>query len=505
MSKLKLNILANFVGQGWPALIGLIFVPLYIKFMGIEAYGLVGVFVTLNGLCSFFDMGLSTTLNREMTRYSDQPDKVQEMRDLVRTLEVGYWGVGVLLGLLIVALLSPWIAYDWVKAGELAPATIQQAVMVMGLVIALQWPISLYSGGLLGLERQVLLNGINVTMATVRAVGAVLVLWLVSPTILAFFIWQIFTSAVQTALTTYALWRSLPRSSQPPRFQKSLLQAVWRFAAGMSAIAVITLLLTQMDKVILSNLLTLEMFGYYTLSWVVASGLSMLVGPVFTALFPGFTRLVTMGDQPALVQLYHRGSQVMSVMILPAAVVLALFSPEVLLLWTRNVVTVENTHSVVSLLVVGSALNGLMNLPYALQLAYGWTKMAFYSNVVATVVLVPLTIFLATHYGAVGGAIVWVILNSGYVLIAMPIMHRYLLPGELRRWYLEDVGLPLAGALVAAGLGRVLIHGSLPPLQMLMSLMVVSVAALAAAALAAPLVRVWAFSRLATLKAACGA
>ena len=46
----------------------LAFVPLYIKFMGIESYGLVGIFVSLPALFGVLDMGLSTTLNRELTK-----------------------------------------------------------------------------------------------------------------------------------------------------------------------------------------------------------------------------------------------------------------------------------------------------------------------------------------------------------------------------------------------------------------------------------------------------
>jgi O-antigen/teichoic acid export membrane protein len=503
VTQLKKNLLANFVGKGWTALMSLAFIPLYIKFMGIEAYGLVGVSLSLSALFSLLDLGLSTTINRELARLSAQENKAQEMRDLVRTLELIYWIIACVIGGAVIVL-APLVAHHWVKANGYSPETISQAVTIMGLALAILWPFSLYSGGLRGLQKQVLLNGIDVVMATIRAGGSVIVLWQVSPTILAFFIWQIFVSAMQTALTTYALWSHLPQSPQSPRFRKALLQPVWRFAAGMSAISAITLLLTQMDKIILSKLLSLEMFGYYTLAWVVASGLYLLVGPLFTGLFPEFSRLVAAGDQSALAQIYHYGCQVMSVVMLPAAIVLALFSQEILLLWTRNPVTVEHTYRIASLLVVGSALNGLMNLPYALQLAYGWTNVAFYSNVVATIALGPLIIFLAPRYGAVGGAIVWVILNSGYVLIALPVMHRRLLPGELRRWYVEDVGLPLLGVLATAGMSRLFIHEPLPPLPMLMSLVVVLAATLTVAVLTAPLTRAWAIDRLWTLKMACG-
>jgi len=149
MSQLKRNLIANFVGKGWAALMGIAFIPLYIKFMGIESYGLVGFFTTLQAVFVLLDLGLTTTLNREIARYSALPEKSQEMRDLVRTLETIYWGLAFCIGA-VVLMLSPFIARGWVKADTLSVEVVQQSIMLMGLVMAFQWPLGFYSGGLLG-------------------------------------------------------------------------------------------------------------------------------------------------------------------------------------------------------------------------------------------------------------------------------------------------------------------------------------------------------------------
>ena len=47
---------------------GFVFVPVYISYLGIEAYGLIGLFATLQAWLSLLDLGLSPTLNREMAR-----------------------------------------------------------------------------------------------------------------------------------------------------------------------------------------------------------------------------------------------------------------------------------------------------------------------------------------------------------------------------------------------------------------------------------------------------
>ena len=63
---LKKNIIANYLGQGWRVLLGLVFIPLYIKHLGVEAYGLIGVFAILQAWLGLLDMGLKSALGRKI-------------------------------------------------------------------------------------------------------------------------------------------------------------------------------------------------------------------------------------------------------------------------------------------------------------------------------------------------------------------------------------------------------------------------------------------------------
>ena len=141
----------------------------------------------------------------------------------------------------------------------------------MGVALALGFPTSLYQGGLMGLQRQAQVNIIIIVTGTIRAAGAILLLWLVSADIRMFFVWQIVVSAVSTAASAVVLHASLPACARHPMFRLSVLKEVWKYAAAVSANGVVGVVLTQLDKVILSKLLTLEMFGYYTIACTVAS------------------------------------------------------------------------------------------------------------------------------------------------------------------------------------------------------------------------------------------
>jgi len=473
----------------------LAFIPLYIKFMGVESYGLIGIFAAVQGVLAILDMGLTVTIIREMARLSALPGRAQEMRDLVRTLEVVYWGVAIVVGIAVTGL-SPFIAHKWVKAGQLSPDTVEQAIRIMGMALALQWPSSFYSGGISGLQKQVLLNGINIGISTLRGVGAVLILWLVSPTIHAFFTWQIIINVLNTAVLGLFLWYSLPRTGKGAAFQKPLLAGVWKFTAGISGISALAIILTQLDKIVLSKMLTLEMFGYYTLAGSVAVSLYRLTGPVSAAIYPKLTELVSLADEEGVKKIYHKSSQLTSVLILPAAVVIALFSREIIFIWTQNPVTAEKTCLLASILVCGTALNGVINVPYVLQLAHGWTRLTVYVNSVSVVVLVPIIVVLARHFGAVGGASAWVILNVGYMFTIIPLMHRRLLPQEKWAWYLNDVGAPLAISVLVAGTGRLLMSGPSSQLWTIARLGVISAATLAAAAAVTPVTRQWVLGKI---------
>lgn len=500
-STLKKNIGANFAGSVWQALMALVFVPLYIKFMGIESWGLIGIFATLQAMFGPLGMGLSGTLNREMARLSVLPSKEQEMRNLVRTLEVLYWSVAVFAGITVVSL-SPFIAHHWINARQLPPKTIEQALLIMGFVMALQMPIGFYSGGLMGLQKQVLLNVINVGISTLRGAGAVLILWLVSPTIQAFFLWQIIISAINIFLLALFLWRRLPHGDNKAVFQKQLLTGIWRFAAGMSGISILAVILTQLDKIILSKLLSLEMFGYYMLASVVAMSLTRVFTPVFLSIYPRFTQLVSANNHEELKRLYHKSCQFIAVLVLPVAIVIAFFSYEVILLWTQNPITAERTHLLVSILICGTALNGLMNPPFALQLAFGWTRLSVLKNIIAVIFLVPLIIFLAMRYGAIGAASVWLLLNISYVLLEIPIMHRRLLRKEKWLWYWQDVSVPLIAAFFVAGLGRLFFTGTTSHFMILLNLIIISVLTLGITAITTPVTRSWLFGQFLKIKLA---
>ena len=425
MNKLRLNVLASFLGQGWAALLQLAIIPVYIKLIGIEAYGLIGFYTVLQATVQVFDLGLGQTITREFARRAAFPDNMYDARDLLRTVGLVYWAIAGLISVTIL-LSAHFLAEYVIKAQNLSSDTIYHAIMVMAVIIPIQWAVNLYQGALMGLERQVLVNVLRTAMVTVGVIGAGLILWLVSSTIIAFLLWQAAIVIANFFITSFFLGRALSPATRRPRFRISIILEVKRFAVGMSGIAVAGIVLTQLDKWILVNLLSLEIFGYYTLAGVIANALYIFITPLFNGLFPRFSILIRQDRKNYLESLYCVGAQVMTAMVIPAAAVLSFYSHEVLLLWTRNPEIAVASAPLVSILVWGTALNGLMNVPYALQLAYGWTGLVLRINVVTIIFLVPSIMYLTLKFGAIGAATAWLIANVIYASLAVPLTNKRL-------------------------------------------------------------------------------
>lgn len=485
---LKRNLLANYAGQAWVLAMGIVFVPVYINYLGIEAYGLVGVYTLLYTCLSLIDGGITQTLGREVARFTAGAYDAASMRDFLRTIEVVATAAGAVVVLLI-ALGADWLAGSWLKPEEMPVAVVAQAFSLMGVVIALRLLEGVYRSSLLGLQRQVLFNAINCVAATVRGAGAIGVLIWVAPTITAFFAWQVVVSLGTVCALGAATYLCLPTAERASRFSLSALNAVRGYAGGVTGITFLSVLLTQVDKIVLSKVLTLSEYGYYTLAGVAANALYVMVGPVAQAVFPRMCQLHEAGRKGELAELYHQGAQLVTVIMGSIAIVFIVFGHSLLLLWTGDASLAAKTAPLLALLAAGNLMNGLMWIPHHTQLAHGWTTLSVRVNATAVLLLVPATVWASITYGAAGAAWVWVCLNALYILLAAHLMFSRILQTEKRAWYIQDLAKPLLAAGAIVLLSSLVFPKGPGSLAQLLTLAVVSACAVVAAAFVADRVR----------------
>lgn len=424
---------------------GIAFIPLYIKFMGIEAYGLVGFFALLQASLSILDMGMAPTLGREMAKRSVKDHETKTIKDLLRTIEIIVLTLAILI-ILTIGVGAEWLATSWINSVAMPNNDVAFAISLMGLVIASRLVETIYKSSINGLQKQVMLNVINSLMATIRGAGAVIILAYISPTIFAFILWQGFISIITVIVLAIATYRSLPFSCHKAKFSWIELWNIRKFAGGVLGISILSLLITQIDKVILSKMLSLEEFGYYTLASLLAVSLFMLVSPITKAWFPVLTQLKAVDNQAGLALKFHQGAQIVSVVAGSASLVLIFQGETFLRLWTQDDVLSSNVAPVLRLLAFGYLLNMMVWIPFETQMAHAAVSLPVKTNLVAVVFMVPAVTVLTYYFGAIGAAMAWVLLNLGYILISVQLMFRTILPNEKWRWYFEDIIIPLLPA-----------------------------------------------------------
>lgn len=405
-----------------------------------------------------FDFGLSAALNREFAR--SRADTTARERRLLVTLEYMSWILAILLSIF----LSILIAYETnlFGPGSIPSAELTTGLTLLAAAVTLQWPIGLYSGGLRGRNHQAILITVTAIWSAARFLGAALIAWQWGPSLIHFGEWYLLISLCHALSLHRALWSTLPKAETTARFDMSALRDIRRFAMGLSGIAILSIALTHWDKLILSTNLPLESYGHYIIAATLAGGLASVSIPFFNTYYPRYSALVAEGDSNTLNQAYHKSSQVIAVIVCSLGSFIVLFSSELLLLWTRNSEIASEMSPVLSILAFAAMLNGLMQLPYAMQLAHGWTRLAITMHIAAAVISMPTVVYFTYNHGAVAVASVAVMLNMFYIAVGVPMMHKKILKGQMRKWYLSDTLPALFTSLTAASIAKAVYASSYP-------------------------------------------
>lgn len=436
----KRHVLASYVSQIYTTLIGIVIVPVYIKYMGAEAYGLIGFYAMLQAWFQLLDMGLAPTISRETARFNGGAIDVQTLRKLLRALECIFYGVA-LVGSVSLVLASDVIATQWLKVEHLPLSQVRGSVELMAGIIGLRWIAGLYRGAIGGFEQQVWLGKLNVLMATARFVAVIAIFELIGTSPLHFFAYQLCVGVVETgvlALKTYNLMPRLPQGIKNTLTLRPLL-GVMKFSLGVAFTSSVWVFVTQTDKLILSKLLPLSEYAYFTLGVLVASGVNVMSGPISGALMPRLSRMTAQGNELGVIALYRKSTQFVAILAVSVTVTLFFYADSLLFAWTGSLDTVEHAAPILRLYAVGNCLLALVAFPYYLQFAKGDVRLHIIGNAIYALLLIPSVVGATYVYGAIGAGWAWIVANSIYFFAWVPVVHRRFVRGLHLKWLFEDI------------------------------------------------------------------
>ena len=454
----KADILISYGVQAYVSLIGLVLMPIYLRSLGAEAFGLIGLSITLQALVQLLDLGLAPSLSRQMSLYRAGALDGASLRARLRSLE---WVLGVVaaIAMLAVALTCSWVAREWLQFEQLAEGEVSSCLLAMMVAACARWLAGIYRAGLAGLEHQRTVNASLAAFATLRFVVVVplLAYLLISP--VGFFAYQALIGVCELLWLAVLLYRHLPRGVSPRLPDTASLRQILPVAGAMAFMSAVWVAITQTDRIVLSRTLSLEAFGYYSIAILAAGSVMMLVPTLHQVLQPRMTILVAQARHDDLLRLYGMATQICTVALSALGGGLALFAEPVLWAWTGNPTVTTTAAAILFWYALANAVIALLVLPFMLQFAHGYLRLHMLGNVVLLVTLIPGLVSAALHFGAQGTGIVLLSAHVLFLLFWVPLVHRKLMPEFTWRWLLGDV-LPACVAtllvlLLAAALSPV--------------------------------------------------
>jgi O-antigen/teichoic acid export membrane protein len=443
----KFSIAASLLVQTYVVLLGILLMPVYLQHLGPEAFGLIGVFLMAQAWMQVLDMGFTPALSRDVARMrAGELPRGESMVRLV-TLE---WVFGI-AGFGVVALVwvnGELIAQHWLQGSELDFRTIALSVSLMAAAIAVRWYAGLYRAVLTGLERQKRINALLAGFATLRFAGVIPMLVYLSPTPEVFFSYQVLVSVLEL-LVSRVLGRYHIAANEGARPRLSSLRSMLPLVGSMGFLSLMWIAITQIDKLILSGLLSLRDYGYFTLAVVAAGGVLMLIPSMTQVIQPRLSYLVARGDHLLFKQLYCLASQGAAIGFVVIGASLAFFAETIIQVWTGDAETARASAPILFWYGLGNAIVGIMLVPFMMQFAKGDLRLHVVGQIILLFTLVPALIVAARNHGAIGAGQVFFFANALFLLVWAPLVHKRFLPELGWHWLLRDT-LPSVALITSA-------------------------------------------------------
>jgi O-antigen/teichoic acid export membrane protein len=405
---LRKNILANYVGTAFVVLAPMLALPYYLHALGSDVWGLVSFITTLQALLSLLDAGISQALVREFAVAKTQDsNKQNHLGTILFGFERVYWIFSICAGVMVF-LLSHQITQYWLKLDNLNLDQAQLAIFGAATLFIFQFPGSVYRSFLVGTQAQVLLNSILTVGVLIRHVGCVIVV-LKWPTLFTYLVWQISAVALETMVRAFFAWSAIDFKRSELFWDKSLMRGMLLPIAGMSGATLLGVLTVQMDKIILSGMVSVEKFGYYAIASTLAIGVLQLIYPIMNAATPYAASMKN--DTKALRHFNFKHAKIIILIITISGLIYYALGYIFLSWWLNNLEIVKHVYEILNFLLIGTALNALYTIGHLNWIVKGQFSKIFHVNLISLIASVFFIPVMINMFGMVGASIGWILIN----------------------------------------------------------------------------------------------
>lgn len=433
-------------------LVGIIMIPYYISNLGAESYGLVGFFSLLSTWMNLLDMGMTPTLSREVSAARGIRNGMFGFQKLLRSFEIIFFCTSIIVFVLIF-IFRNWLSSEWIKSTGLSSIEIAKCIIIMGILLGLRWFSTLYRSIIVGFELQVALNILNIVFSSLKFIAVLLVFKFISNDIFVFFEYQLVLGIIEVLILTYFVYSKFTKY----RFKIPILFFDWTsikrvmpFTLGFAYSSTIWILVSQVDKLILSGILNLKEFGYFNLVIVVSSTITTLASPISQAILPRMVYLFSINCKEEMINLYKSATQLVTIVSGSLMIVIAIYSENIIYAWTGNLEAAKWAKNVLFWYALGNGVLAILSFQHYLQVAIGQLKLQVFGGTMSVIIDVPIIIFFSYNYGAVSTGIVWFLLRIFWFLFWTPYVHNKYIPKMHVKWAINDVFIIIVSIIISA-------------------------------------------------------
>ena len=181
---MRADILVNMIGMAIIMMLTFFATPYYLKYLGSEAFGLIGFFYLFSMSISIFDFGVSPFLQREIAKSTDtnylnmNMNMNMNMNNIIQIVTV-YFILILLFANILSIPLSSFIANIWLTSDAwdlLSIAEVKKSIRLIFLVSSLLMIVNLFKCGLTGYQLHRWLNISLIATSLLRYVGSIILI-----------------------------------------------------------------------------------------------------------------------------------------------------------------------------------------------------------------------------------------------------------------------------------------------------------------------------------------
>ena len=437
------NTVWNLVGSGAPLIVAVVCIPILIRGLGKDRFGVLTLAWALIGYASLFDLGLGRALTQLVAKKLGAGEE-REIPALVWTSLLLMVLLG-LLGAAVVGLLSPWLVHRVLNV----PVALQRETLQSFFLLALSIPIVISTAGLRGLleahQRFGLINALRIPMGVFTFAGPLLILPF-SKSLVPVVGTLLGGRIVAWAAHFLLCLRVVPELSRAISWEWSAMGPLLRFGGWMTVTNVVGPLMVTLDRFLIGALASMAAVAYYATPYEVVTKFLLLPSALMGVMFPAFSASFAQGGQRTAL-LFGRSVKSLFLVLFPIMLCTVALAQDGLKLWL-GAEFAQHSYRVLQLLAIGVFINSLALVPFALLQGVGRP------DVTATLHLIELPLYLGVLWwligtrGIQGAAIAWVARVAVDGLFLFGLGRRYLANNNSVR--LGTVLLPAMALLILA-------------------------------------------------------